>query len=128
MDPATLRFAESHEWVSLEGDVATVGITQFAVEQLTDLVYVELPAIGKPVRATESFGEVESVKAVSDLYAPVPGEVVAVNSEIQADPSKIAQDPYGGGWLIKLRVPPGTKLDHLMTLQQYQQQIAQEDS
>jgi glycine cleavage system H protein len=126
MDPATLRYAETHEWVTLEGDVATVGISRFAVEQLTDLVYVELPKLGRRVAAKEPFGEIESVKAVSDLYAPVAGEVIAVNDVVKADARKIAADPYDTGWLIKLRVPAGTSLDHLLTLDQYEKQIAEE--
>ena len=126
MDPATLRYAESHEWVFLQGDIATIGITKFAVEQLTDLVYVELPAIGRTLQAKEPFGEIESVKAVSDLYAPVGGEVIEINSAVKADAMRIASDPYSAGWLIKLRVPPGTKLDHLLTLAQYEKQIAEE--
>ena len=126
MDPASLRYAETHEWVALEGEVATVGITKFAVEQLTDLVYVELPAAGRKLQAKEPFGEVESVKAVSDLYSPVAGEVIEVNSSVKTDAMKIADDPYGAGWLIKLRVPAGTTLDHLLTLEQYDKQIAEE--
>ena len=126
MDPATLRYAETHEWVFLQGDIATVGITKFAVEQLTDLVYVELPAAGRKLQANEPFGEIESVKAVSDLYSPVAGEVIETNAAMKADATKIADDPYGAGWLMKLRVVPGTKLDHLLTLQQYEKQIAEE--
>ena len=128
MDPATLRYAETHEWVSLDRGVATVGITKFAVEQLTDLVYVELPKVGRRVQATEPFGEIESVKAVSDLYAPVAGEIIEINPAVKSDATKIADDPYGAGWLIKLRVPPGTTLDHLLTLEQYEKQIAEEHS
>ena len=126
MDPAALRYAETHEWVSIEGDVATVGITKFAVEQLTDLVYVELPAVGRRLQAKQPFGEVESVKAVSDLYCPVAGEVLEVNAAVKADATKIADDPYGAGWLIKLRVPEGTTLDDLLTLDQYEKQTAEE--
>lgn len=126
MDPASLRYAETHEWVALAGDVATVGITKFAVEQLTDLVYVELPAVGRKLQAKEPFGEIESVKAVSDLYSPVAGEVIEVNATVKADAMKIADDPYGAGWLMKLRVPAGTKLDNLLTLDQYEKQIAEE--
>ncbi|MBI3468863.1 MAG: glycine cleavage system protein GcvH [Planctomycetes bacterium] len=128
-----LCYAETHEWVSLDGEIATVGITQFAVDQLTDLVYVELPRVGRKLGAKEPFGEVESVKAVSDLYSPVPGEVIETNPLLAVDPKtkqqdamKIAQDAYGTGWLIKLRVPPGTTLNHLLTLEQYNQQIAEE--
>jgi glycine cleavage system H protein len=126
MDPAKLRYAETHEWVALEGDVATVGITKFAVEQLTDLVYVELPAAGRKLEANQPFGEIESVKAVSDLYSPVAGEVIETNAVVKADATKIADDPYGAGWLMKLRVPSGTTLGHLLTLDQYDKQIAEE--
>ena len=133
VDPAKLRYAETHEWVSLNGEIATVGITQFAVDQLTDLVYVELPRVGRKLKANEPFGEVESVKAVSDLYTPVTGEVIETNPLLAVDPKtkqqdamKIAQDPYETGWLIKLRVPAGTTLDHLLTLEQYNNQIAEE--
>ncbi len=125
MDPATLRYAETHEWVAVSGEFATVGITQFAVEQLTDLVFVQLPDVGRMLAARESFGEIESVKAVSDLYSPVAGEVIEVNAAVKADAMKIAADPYGAGWLIRLRVPAGTSLDHLHTLDQYEKQIAE---
>jgi len=127
MDPKTLRYAKSHEWASLDGDVCTVGITKFAVEQLTDIVYLELPEIGDHTFVGESFGEIESVKAVSDLYAPVDGEVMAVNEKLMEDPAKIAADPYGKGWMVRIKVEPGTTLDHLMTLQQYEKQIASEE-
>ncbi len=126
MDPKSLRYAKSHEWAFLEGDVATIGITQFAVDLLTDVIYVDLPDVDDPVAAGDSFGEIESVKAVSDLYAPVTGDVVAVNEKLQNDPTIISKDPYTAGWLIKVKVEKGTTLDHLMTLEQYQQQIASE--
>jgi glycine cleavage system H protein len=126
MDPKNLRYAASHEWASLDGDMCTIGISQFAVEQLTDVVYVELPDVGDHVFAGESFGEIESVKAVSDLYSPVNGEVVAVNDKLTEDPTKITTDPYGKGWLIKVKVEPGTTLGHLMTAEQYEKQIASE--
>lgn len=126
MDPKTLRYARSHEWARLEGDQCTVGITKFAVDQLTDVVYLALPDVGKQVTAGDGFGEVESVKAVSDLYAPVSGAVTAVNDKLLNDPTIIAADPYGKGWMIKIKVEPGTTLDHLMTLEQYEKQIASE--
>lgn len=126
MDPQTLRYAKSHEWAMLEGDVCTIGITQFAVEQLTDVIYIDLPDVDDPVANGDSFGEIESVKAVSDLYAPVTGDVIAVNEKLQNDPTIISKDPYKAGWLIKVKVEKGTTLDHLMTLQQYQAQIATE--
>jgi glycine cleavage system H protein len=126
MDPKNLRYAPSHEWAYLEGDRCTVGITQFAVEQLTDIVYIELPDVGDHVFKGESFGEIESVKAVSDLYSPVDGEVVEVNEKLVDDPTKITADPYGKGWMVKIKVEPGQNLDHLMNLEQYQKQIASE--
>jgi glycine cleavage system H protein len=126
MDPTKLRYAETHEWIALDGDIATVGITKYAVEQLTDLVYVELPKVGQSLQLRESFGAIESVKAVSDMFAPIAGEVIAINDEVAAEPMSIASDPYGAGWLIKIRVPAGTKLDHLMSLDQYEKQIAEE--
>ena len=126
MDPKTLRYAPTHEWASLDGDVCTVGISKFAVEQLTDIVYIELPAVGKRVTAGKPFGVIESVKAVSDLYAPVDGEVVASNDKLAADPSAITDDPYGQGWMIRIRIAAGTTLNHLLTADQYEQQIASE--
>jgi glycine cleavage system H protein len=124
MIPTDLRYAETHEWARLEGDVCTVGITQFAVEQLTDVVHVELPEVGQKVEAGKTFGEIESVKAVSDLYAPVAGEIIAVNDKLKADPSDIMADPYGKGWLIQVRVPPGAGLTSLLTPDAYERQIA----
>src|SRR2546422_1622723 len=115
MDPKNLRFAKSHEWAQLKDGICTVGITKFAVEQLTDVVYIELPEVGDHTFAGEGFGEIESVKAVSDLYAPVTGEVVEVNEMLLDDPARIAKDPYGKGWMAKIKVEPGTTLDHLMS-------------
>jgi glycine cleavage system H protein len=127
MDPKNLRYAKTHEWASLEGDQCTIGITQFAVEQLTDVVYIELPDVGDHVFMGDSFGEIESVKAVSDLYSPVNGEVMAINEKLLDDPTRVAADPYGKGWMVKVKVEPGTNLDHLMTLDKYQKQIASEE-
>jgi glycine cleavage system H protein len=127
MDPKTLRYAATHEWASLAGDTCTVGISKFAVEQLTDIVYIELPEVGDHVFAGESFGEIESVKAVSDLYSPVNGEVTAINEHLINEPGDITAEPYGKGWLVKIKIEPGTTLDHLMTLAQYEKQIASEE-
>jgi glycine cleavage system H protein len=127
MDPKNLRYAATHEWASLEGGVCTLGITKFAVEQLTDIVYIELPDVGDNVFAGDSFGEIESVKAVSDLYSPVNGEVTAINEKLLDDPTLVAQDPYGKGWMLKIKVEPGQNLDKMMTLPQYEKQIASED-
>jgi glycine cleavage system H protein len=127
MDPQQLRYAKTHEWAHLDGDVCTIGLTQFAVDQLTDVIYIDLPDVGDPTLLGDSFGEVESVKAVSDLYSPVNGEVIEVNQKLQNDPTIISKDPYGKGWMLKIRVDKGTSLDHLMTLTQYQKQIASEE-
>ena len=126
MDPQKLRYAKTHEWASLEGDTCTIGISQFAVEQLTDVIYIDLPDLDDPVSIGDSFGEIESVKAVSDLYSPVVGDVIAVNEKLQNDPTIISKDPYEKGWIIKVKVEKGTTLDHLMTFEQYQKQIASE--
>jgi glycine cleavage system H protein len=126
MDPQTLRYAKTHEWAKLDGDVCTVGLTQFAVEQLTDIIYIELPDVGDPTSAGDSFGEIESVKSVNDLYAPVSGDIVKVNDKLTNDPSIVSKDPYGEGWLIKIKVGKNAKLDHLMSLEDYQKQIASE--
>ena len=101
--PGDLQYTKSHEWVRVEGDVATVGITDHAQDELGDVVFVELPEQGATLEAGDSFGAVESVKAVSDLYAPVGGEVVEVNGTLEDSPEKINEDPYGEGWILKLR-------------------------
>jgi len=126
MDPQKLRYSKTHEWAFLEGNICTLGLTKFAVEQLTDIIFIDLPDLGDPVIAGDSFGEIESVKAVSDLYSPVGGEIVEVNSKLENDPTLISKDPYGAGWVIKVKIDKGTTLDKLMTLQQYEQQIASE--
>jgi len=127
MDPRKLRYGKTHEWASIEGGMCTVGITKFAVDQLTDVIYIELPDVGDHTFAGESFGEIESVKAVSDLYAPVDGEVAEINEKLLDDPTIITKDPYTQGWLAKIKVEPGVTLDHLMTLEQYEKQIASEE-
>jgi glycine cleavage system H protein len=126
MDPKNLRYASTHEWAALEGDVCTVGITKFAVEQLTDVVYIELPDVGDHVFKGDSFGEVESVKAVSDLYSPINGEVIDVNRKLETDPTLVTNDPYGAGWMIKIKVEEDSNINHLMTLESYERQIASE--
>jgi glycine cleavage system H protein len=129
--PEKLLFAKTHEWVRLETDaggqkVATVGISAFAVEALTDLVFMELPQVGRTVAAGESFGEIESVKAVSDLYSPVAGEIVAVNSELPEHLDRLGSDPYGAGWIVKVRLADEAALKELMDHAAYQQQCAEE--
>ena len=102
--PPHLRYTPTHEWVSVEGTIATVGITAHAVEQLGDLVYVDLPAVGREVRAKEPFGEIESVKAVSDLYAPVSGVIEEVNASLADSLDWLRDDPYGKGWMLRIRL------------------------
>lgn len=126
MDPKTLRYAPTHEWAVVQGGLVVLGITDFAVEQLTDIVYIDLPEVGDHTFAGESFGEIESVKAVSDLYSPVNGEIVEINKKLLDDPAALAADPYGKGWMIKIKPEPGATLDHLMTLAQYEKQVAEE--
>jgi glycine cleavage system H protein len=126
MDPKSLKYAETHEWVLLDGDVATVGISRFAVDQLTDLIMIDLPAVGTKLAAGKSFGEIESVKAVSDLYAPLAGEVVEVNSSVAQDVQLLAQDPFDQGWLIKLKVESPAEVSSLLDYEAYQQKVADE--
>jgi glycine cleavage system H protein len=125
MDQSKLRYLPTHEWADVQGDVCTVGITQYAVEQLTDVTHLQLPAVGKAVTAGQPFGEIESVKAVFDLNAPVSGTVTEKNTAVEKDPSLVNQDPYGKGWMVKIKLAPGAKLDHLLGLQQYEKQIAE---
>jgi len=128
--PQDLLYAETHEWVRVEEEggqkVATVGITAFAVEQLTDLVYMELPEVGRPVQSGSEFGEVESVKAVSPLYSPVDGEIVAVNSELPDRLELLSRDPYEAGWIMKVRLSDESSLGRLMDYADYQKQCAEE--
>jgi len=126
MDPKTLRFSPTHEWVHLDGAVATIGISQFAVDQLTDLIMIDLPAVGTKLTAGKSFGEIESVKAVSDLYAPVSGEVIEVNSAVAGDIQLLAREPFGAGWLVKLRVEGPAEVSGLLDHEAYQQKVAEE--
>ena len=114
MDRANLKFTRSHEWLRLDGFTATVGITDFAVEALTDLVFVELPEVGAVLAAGEIFGEVESVKAVSDLYAPISGEVIEINSSLPDDLDALSEDPFGRGWMIKLTIIDTSAADDLL--------------
>ncbi|QDT38317.1 glycine cleavage system protein GcvH [Stratiformator vulcanicus] len=119
MNPDQLKYLESHEWVGIDGDIATVGISEFAVNQLTDLVYAELPNVGETVKKGDTFGEVESVKAVSDLYAPVSGEVTEVNSDLADDLTALTEDAFGKGWMIKVKLSDPSELDSLMDRSAY---------
>ena len=126
MDLKTLKYAPTHEWALLEGNTATVGISKFAVDQLTDLIMIELPAVGTRVSVGKSFGEIESVKAVSDLYAPLAGEVIEVNKQVTSNVSLLAEDPYDTGWLIKIKVDQPVDTSGLMDLDTYESKVAEE--
>ena len=121
--PEDLQYTKSHEWVRIEGDTATIGITDHAQDELGDVVFVELPDEGATFDAGESFGTVESVKAVSDLYAPVGGEVVEVNSTLEDAPENINEDPYGEGWIVKLRT---TDEADLLSPEEYEKVVEEE--
>ncbi|MFO0852633.1 MAG: glycine cleavage system protein GcvH [Gemmataceae bacterium] len=125
MDLSALRYAKSHEWAKLDGDVVTVGITAYAAEQLGDVTHLQLPKVGTATTPGKAFGEIESVKAVFDLYAPVAGEVAEVNTALANSPEPVQSDPYGN-WMIRINLAPGATLDHLMTKDQYDQQLASE--
>ena len=118
--PANLKYTKEHEWALLEGDVLTVGITDFAQSALGDIVFVEVPDVGSDILAGKTFGVVESIKSVSDLYAPVSGEVIAKNNDVEGSPEKINQDSYGA-WLIKVKIKNPSELDSLLTAAQYQE-------
>jgi glycine cleavage system H protein len=126
MDPAKLRYSPTHEWVHIDSAIATVGISQFAVDQLTDLILIELPAVGTHLVPGKSFGEIESVKAVSDLYAPIGGEVVEVNSAVVNDIQILADDPYEKGWLIKVKIDEPSDAAELMDFAAYERKVAEE--
>jgi glycine cleavage system H protein len=124
--PEELQYTRSHEWVRTEGDTATIGITDHAQDELGDVVFVELPEVGATFDAGDSFGTVESVKAVSDLYTPVGGEVVEVNEALNDQPEKINEEPYGEGWIVKLRVSDGGS--GLLSASDYEQFLEEEES
>jgi len=126
MDPSSLKYAKTHEWVHVEDDLATIGISDFAVKELTDLVYIELPSVGSSVSQGDNLGEVESVKAVSDLYAPVGGEIVEVNEQLPDNLQLLSDEPYDAGWIAKIRLSDPEALDHLLDQSEYQQHCADE--
>ncbi|MCF8277134.1 MAG: glycine cleavage system protein GcvH [Flavobacteriales bacterium] len=117
--PQNLRYTKEHEWVSLDGDVATVGITDFAQGELGDIVYVEIETETETLAADEVFGTVEAVKTVSDLFMPVSGEVIEVNSGLDADPESVNRDPYGAGWMIKIQLSDVAQYDALLSADDY---------
>jgi glycine cleavage system H protein len=126
MDPTTLKYTPTHEWVHLDGDVATLGISKFAVDQLTDLIVIDLPKVGAKLTQGKPFGEVESVKAVSDLYSPIGGEVVEVNDAVAQNVQILAEDPYTKGWLVKVKVTDTSPIASLLDHDAYQAKVADE--
>ena len=125
MVPGDLRYTKEHEWVRVAGDEATIGVTQYAADQLGDIVFVELPAIGKVLAQFATFGVVESVKAVSDLFAPVTGEVTATNDALASQPELVNSDPFGGGWMVKVALHDTAQLDDLLDPAAYEQLVAE---
>ncbi len=121
--PADLKYAKSHEWVRVSGDTATVGITDHAQHELTDVVFIELPGVGRKVNAGEACAVVESVKTASDIYAPVSGEVIEINQPVVDDPALVNREPFAGGWFFKVKLANAGELDALMTPETYQAQI-----
>lgn len=125
MIPADLRYTKEHEWVRVDGDVATIGITQHAADQLGDIVFVELPDVGRALEQFATFGVVESVKAVSDLFAPVGGEVLEANGALAAAPEVVNSDPYGAGWMLRVRLADAAQADALLDAAAYEALVAE---
>ncbi len=126
MYPSDLKYAREHEWVRVDGDTATIGISDFAQDQLGEVVYVDLPSEGDEVTAGDTFGEIESVKSVSELYAPVSGEVVKVNEALEDTPETVNEDPYGDGWMIVVRISDPSQVDDLMDAGAYEAFVSEE--
>jgi glycine cleavage system H protein len=125
--PTDLRYAETHEWVRLEGETATIGLSAFAVEQLTDLIVIDLAKPGSKVKAGGRLGEVESVKSVNDIYAPIGGEILEVNAAVVADLSKLSNDPYGSGWLVKIKPDNNADFAAMMSADVYSKAVTGSD-
>ena len=122
--PENLRYTKDHEWVRIDGDTGTIGITDYAQGELGDVVFVELPAVGKTVKQNEAFGTIEAVKAVSDLYAPVSGSVTEVNTILESQSELVNKDPYGKGWMIKIRLSKPDEVAALMSAESYKGLVA----
>ncbi|TMC65489.1 MAG: glycine cleavage system protein GcvH [Chloroflexi bacterium] len=125
MVPTDLRYTKEHEWVRVEGDLATIGVTQYAADQLGDVVFVDLPEAGRSVEQFGTFGVVESVKAVSDLFAPLSGDVVEANAALATQPELVNREPYGGGWMLKVRVADPAQVDELLDAGAYDKLTAE---
>jgi len=122
--PENLKYTRDHEWIRVEGDTGWIGITDYAQGELGDVVYVELPSAGAKLQQGKSFGTIEAVKAVSDLYAPIGGEVVESNNEVQSTPDLVNKDPYGRGWMVKLRISNPAELAALLDVESYKKLVA----
>ena len=118
--PENLSYSKDHEWISVEGDIGTIGITDHAQNSLGDVVYVELPKVGETFEAHEAFGNVESVKAVSEIFTPVSGEITEVNESLQDEPEKVNNDPYGEAWMIRIRMKDPSEVDSLLSAAEYE--------
>ena len=121
--PSDLRYSKEHEWVRVEGDTATIGISDFAQGELGDIVFVEVETVGETIDKDEVFGSIEAVKTVSDLFMPVGGEVVEFNESIESEPEKVNSDPYGEGWIVKVKMSDSAQLDELMDAAAYQEMV-----
>jgi len=121
--PAELKYTKDHEWVSVEGDIATVGVTHFAQSELGDIVYVDVDTVGDVVEKDEVFGSVEAVKTVSDLFMPISGEVSEFNSALEDEPEKVNKDPYGDGWMIKIKISDPSQIEELLSAKDYKEII-----
>jgi len=117
--PENIKYTKDHEWIRIEGNTGTLGITDYAQGELGDVVFVELPAKGKQIKQGESFGSIEAVKAVSDLYAPLSGEVVEVNGRLDKEPEIVNREPYDGGWMLKIRIGNSSEVNNLLDVKQY---------
>ena len=121
--PSNLKYTSDHEWVSMEDGVATIGVTDFAQSELGDIVFVEFPEVGDSFEIGETFGTIEAVKTVADLFMPVSGEIVAINEELDVDPAKVNSDPYGDGWLVKIKLSNSDEGNELMSFTSYEGMI-----
>jgi glycine cleavage system H protein len=126
MNPEDLKYSEEHEWLALEGDIAVIGITHFAQDSLGDVVFIELPEVGSDVSQFEKMGEIESVKAVSDLYSPVGGKVIEVNDSLADSPELVNDSPYGDGWMLKVELADSSEIERLMSASEYDTLIESE--
>lgn len=121
--PDDLKYTKDHEWIKLEGDTATVGITDFAQNELGDIVYIEVNTVGETLEQEETFGTIEAVKTVSDLFMPVSGEVLEFNNELEGSPDIVNQDPYGKGWIAKIKVSDPSEIDELLDVEKYKELV-----